>query len=74
MRQVQRHARASCSNDRSAEALRLAGQILSQLRYGRISDIFAAGLHEYLTDYLDVDAGALGARSRRASSRRRSPD
>jgi uncharacterized alpha-E superfamily protein len=41
-------------NDRSAETLRQAGQILSQLRYGRISDIFALGLHEYLTDYLDA--------------------
>jgi uncharacterized alpha-E superfamily protein len=40
-------------NDRSGETLRQAGQILSRLRYGRISDIFAGGLHEYLTDYLD---------------------
>ena len=40
-------------NDRSPECLRLAGRILSQLRYGRIQDIFALGLHEYLTDYLD---------------------
>ena len=39
-------------NDRSPECLRLAGRILSQLRYGRIQDIFATGLHEYLTDYL----------------------
>lgn len=47
-------------NDRSAEALRQAGRILAQLRYGRISDIFAAGLHEYLTAYLD-DMQALSA-------------
>jgi len=40
-------------NDRSAECQRLAGRILSQLRYGRIQEIFAEGLHEYLTDYLD---------------------
>jgi uncharacterized alpha-E superfamily protein len=40
-------------NERSPECLRLAGQILSRLRYGRIQDIFALGLHEYLTDYLD---------------------
>lgn len=39
-------------NDRSAECLRQTGRILSQLRYGRIQDIFATGLHEYLTDYL----------------------
>jgi uncharacterized alpha-E superfamily protein len=41
-------------NDRSAETQRRAGQILSQLRFGRISDIFAGGLHEYLTEYLDA--------------------
>ena len=41
-------------NDRCGETLRQAGQLLSQLRYGRISDIFAGGLHEYLTDYLDA--------------------
>jgi len=41
-------------NSRSAETQRRAGQILSQLRYGRISDIFATGLHEYLTQYLDA--------------------
>jgi uncharacterized alpha-E superfamily protein len=41
-------------NSRSAECQRQAGQILSQLRYGRISDIFAGGLHEYLTAYLDA--------------------
>ena len=40
-------------NDRSPECLRLAGRIRSQLRYGRIQDIFAQGLHEYLTAYLD---------------------
>jgi uncharacterized alpha-E superfamily protein len=40
-------------NSRSAETLRLAGQIHSDLQYGRISDIFSVGLHEYLTDYLD---------------------
>ena len=40
-------------NDRSSECLRHAGRILSQLRYGRIQDIFADGLHEYLTEYLD---------------------
>jgi uncharacterized alpha-E superfamily protein len=40
-------------NARSAETLRQAGQILAGLQYGRISDIFAQGLHEYLTDFLD---------------------
>ena len=40
-------------NDRSAETQRLAGRLLANLRYGRIGDIFAGGLHEYLTAYLD---------------------
>lgn len=40
-------------NAQSGETLRRAGQILAQLQYGRISDIFAGGLHEYLTDFLD---------------------
>ncbi len=39
-------------NAQSTETLRQAAQILSGLQYGRISDIFAAGLHEYLTDFL----------------------
>ena len=39
-------------NDQSEETLRLAGVLLAQLQYGRISDIFAEGLHEYLTEFL----------------------
>ncbi len=39
-------------NDQSGETLRRAGQILAQLQYGRISEIFAGGLHEYLTEFL----------------------
>ena len=41
-------------NAQSGETLRRAGQILSGLEYGRISDIFATGLHEYLTDFLEA--------------------
>lgn len=40
-------------NAQSEDTLRKAGQILSGLQYGRISDIFANGLHEYLTEFLD---------------------
>jgi uncharacterized alpha-E superfamily protein len=40
-------------NDRSRETLRRAGKILAGLQFGHISDIFAGGLHEYLTDFLD---------------------
>jgi len=46
-------------NAQSSETLRQAGQIVSGLQYGRISDIFASGLHEYLTDFL-VDTQELG--------------
>ncbi len=40
-------------NAQSDETLRRAGQVLAGLQYGRISDIFAHGLHEYLTEFLD---------------------
>src|SRR4029453_18339702 len=34
-------------NAQSGETLRRAGQILAQLQYGRISEIFSSGLNEY---------------------------
>ena len=34
------------------EALRVAGGLWSELRFGRIEDIFSRGLHEYLTGFL----------------------
>jgi uncharacterized alpha-E superfamily protein len=40
-------------NAQSGETVRRAGQILAQLQYGRISDIFTGGLHEYLTAFLE---------------------
>ena len=40
-------------NAQSGETLRRAGAILAGLQYGRISDIFSGGLHEYLTEFLD---------------------
>ena len=40
------------SNDRSGETERLAGQLDADLRYGRIDDILAAGLHPWLTQFL----------------------
>ncbi len=39
-------------NDHSVETLRRAGQLLASLQYGKITDIFATGLHEYLTLFL----------------------
>jgi uncharacterized alpha-E superfamily protein len=39
-------------NAQSGETLRRAGEVLSALQYGRISEIFASGLHEYLTEFL----------------------
>ncbi|HUP96622.1 MAG TPA: alpha-E domain-containing protein [Usitatibacter sp.] len=44
-------------NAQSGDTVRSAGQVLSGLQYGRISDIFAGGLHEYLTDFLDSMQG-----------------
>ncbi|MBL8515532.1 MAG: alpha-E domain-containing protein [Betaproteobacteria bacterium] len=46
-------------NSQSGEATRQAGEIYSQLQFGRISDIFAQGLHEYLTNFLHA-TGRLG--------------
>ena len=44
------------ANARSQETLRRAGALYSRLRYGRIEDIAARGLHEVLTDFLDSTA------------------
>lgn len=46
-------------NSQSGEASRQAGEIYSQLQFGRISGIFAQGLHEYLTNFLNA-TGRLG--------------
>jgi len=39
-------------NAQSADTVRRAGKILAGLEYGRISEIFSGGLHEYLTAFL----------------------
>ncbi len=44
----------SCATTAPPRRCARPGRSLAQLRYGRISDIFATGLHEYLTDYLDA--------------------
>ncbi len=41
-------------NRSSAEATRLAGEIYAALQFGRISNIFHTGLHEYLTEFLEA--------------------
>lgn len=41
------------ANLQSAETLRQAGLLHAQLHYGRIDDILAHGLHEWLTDFMD---------------------
>lgn len=35
-----------------SELVRLAGELDARLRFARINDVFAQGLHEYLTDFL----------------------
>lgn len=41
------------ANRHSGETARLAGLLHAQLHYGRIEDILAHGLHEWLTDFMD---------------------
>ena len=41
------------ANEHSGETLRRAGRLQSDLRYGRIDEILATGLHAYLTQFLD---------------------
>ncbi len=41
------------ANQQSAETLRRAGRLQSDLKYGRIDEILATGLHAYLTEFLD---------------------
>ena len=47
------------ANSQSAETLRSAGRLHSDLKYGRIDEILAAGVHTYLSQFLDR-VGALG--------------
>jgi uncharacterized alpha-E superfamily protein len=41
------------ANAQSAETVRRAGRLHSDLKYGRIDEILATGLHAYLTQFLD---------------------
>ncbi|NWG73518.1 MAG: alpha-E domain-containing protein [Rubrivivax sp.] len=41
------------ANEHSGETLRRAGRLQADLRYGRIDEILATGLHAYLTQFLD---------------------
>lgn len=43
------------------ECRRIAGRIHAHLCYGRIDDVFGAGLHEYLNDFVESN-NALGSR------------
>jgi uncharacterized alpha-E superfamily protein len=49
------------SNERSDETLRRAGQLYAALRYGRMQDIHAKGLHAWLDDFIER-VGDLGGR------------
>ena len=48
------------ANEQSRDTLRLAGRLDADLRYGRIDEILATGLHAYLTQFLER-VNALGA-------------
>ena len=52
------------------EVRRLAGEIHANLHFGRIEDVFARGLHEYLTDFL-ASMDVLGREIRNAYLSRR---
>ncbi len=47
------------ANEQSTETLRHAGRLRADLRYGRIDEILATGLHAYLTQFLER-VGTLG--------------
>ncbi|HEX7636872.1 MAG TPA: alpha-E domain-containing protein [Burkholderiaceae bacterium] len=47
------------ANQQSAETLRRAGRLEADLRFGRIDEILATGLHAYLTQFL-ANVGELG--------------
>ena len=47
------------ANDQSEDTVRRAGRIRADLRFGRIDEILATGLHAYLTQFLDR-VGTLG--------------
>jgi len=51
----------SLHNDHSAEAQRLAGRLRAELRFARIDEILANGLHAFLTQFLER-VNALGTR------------
>ncbi|MES2536593.1 MAG: alpha-E domain-containing protein [Pseudomonadota bacterium] len=40
-------------NDASADTQRLAGKLHAELQFGRIDDILAEGLHDYLTEFFE---------------------
>jgi len=51
---------AAGQGGRRGECHRMSGELHARLRYGRIEDILAAGLHDYLTDMINRTA-ALGS-------------
>ncbi|HSI43013.1 MAG TPA: alpha-E domain-containing protein [Methylotenera sp.] len=48
------------SGSRHTECRRLAGELHARLRYGKMQHIFQKGLHEFLTDFIDLN-NKLGA-------------
>jgi len=44
---------ALVANEQSGETQRRAGKLCAELKYGRIDEILATGLHAYLTQFLD---------------------
>ena len=44
---------ALVASEDSSETHRRAGKLCAELKYGRIDEILATGLHAYLTQFLD---------------------
>ncbi|UZG43163.1 alpha-E domain-containing protein [Caldimonas thermodepolymerans] len=47
------HNLAAVANEQSGETQRRAGRLQADLKYGRIDEILATGLHAFLTQFLD---------------------
>jgi uncharacterized alpha-E superfamily protein len=47
------------ANEQSSDTLRRAGRLQADLRFGRIDEILATGLHAFLTQFLER-VGTLG--------------
>ena len=55
---------ARVANQRSAETQRRTGMLRAELQYGRVEDILASGLHQYLEHFLTASTISATASAR----------